>query len=150
MKNGDYPSGEALSDCWWRLLICDIHVSLRNKESRASSGFGSFYLDKTVQEKLRQEEPLRTKQIEYLHGGMRFSAGMAFCGTEKRYLGWTSPFAQPGDTVCLLEGAAAPWVIRPNKFDGTFKLVGEAYIHGIMYGEGISWEGSQWENIRLS
>ena len=149
MKNGDYPSGEALSDCWWRLLICDIHVSLRNEKSRASSGFGSFYLDEAVQEKLRQEEPLRTKQIEYLHGSVRFSAGMAFCRTEKRYLGWTSPFAQPGDTVCLLEGAAAPWVIRP-KSDGTFRLVGEAYIHGIMYGEGIGWEGSQWEDIRLS
>jgi hypothetical protein len=106
-------------------------------------------LDEAVQEKLRQEEPLRTKQIEYLHGSVGSSAGMAFCRTEKRYLGWTSPFAEPGDTVCLLEGAAAPWLIRP-KSDGTFQLVGEAYIQGIMYGEGIGWEGSQWEDIRLS
>jgi hypothetical protein len=157
--NGDYTSTEQFLNFWWRLAICDLHMSSRWEVSRASSGFGSFYLDQTITEPFSsdiekpyfvlQEDPLQRKQTEYLQSLLEYSTIMAFCRTEKRYLGWVPPYAHSYDRICLFEGDAVPWVIRPRS-DGTFQLVGEAYIHGIMDGEAIGWEGSQWEDIQLS
>ena len=158
-EHGDYPFTERLSSCWWRLAICDVHISERNEYSRASSGFGSFYLDQTITEpfssdtaeadSLPQEGPLKKEQTEYAYSLLAFSAVRAFWRTEKRYLGWAPQYTHSGDKICLFEGADAPWVIRP-KSDRTFQLIGEAYIHGIMDGEAIEWEDSQWQDISLS
>ncbi|KPI35740.1 uncharacterized protein AB675_1296 [Cyphellophora attinorum] len=154
-ESGCYPSGESAQECWWRLAICDVHISLHKKYSRASSGFGSSYLDEAISdgaimdESHLAEEPLRTRQVEYgLALDVLFSTA-ALCRTRKGYLGWVSPSAREDDIVCLFQGAAAPWLIRPRP-DGTFLLISEAYIHGIMYGEALDWDDADWEDIRLS
>lgn len=56
--------------------------------------------------------------------------------TEKCHIGLGPRAMQPGDHVCLLEGATVPIILRPSK-DG-FKVVGEAYVSGVMQGE--AWE----------
>jgi hypothetical protein len=59
--------------------------------------------------------------------------------TSKGYLGLGPALLQAGDLVCVLAGGAIPFVLRqdlrssPSK--RRFKLVGEAYVHGIMHGE---------------
>ena len=157
-ENSQSPSTEQLSSFWWRLAICDVHITDRDEFSRASSGFDSFYLEQKVTEQFSSDElpvfllpstPLHQKQWEYCRTILRYSAKMALCRTEKRYLGWATPYTQSVDKICLLEGSSAPWVIRP-KSDGTFQLVGEAYVHGIMDGKAIEREGTQWEHIKLS
>lgn len=144
-----YPTGEQFEDCWWRFCICDLHVALNNEVSRAAAGFGGFYLEQALHERLVQEEPLRTAQIEYLMTLSQSSAGLSFCRTAKQYWGWASEGVQVDDKICLFAGADAPWVIRP-KNDGSFQLLGEAYIHGIMDGEALAWEDNCWQDIRLS
>jgi hypothetical protein len=42
---------------------------------------------------------------------------------------------RPGDLVCLILGCAAPIVLRP--VENHYKVLGEAYVPGIMYGEAI-------------
>jgi hypothetical protein len=47
-----------------------------------------------------------------------------------------------GDEVWVLGGAATPYVLRPIG-GGRYRLVGDAYVHGIMHGEVslmTSWE----------
>jgi hypothetical protein len=47
---------------------------------------------------------------------------------------------QPGDSVYIIKGALVPYILRSiseNPADG-FKLVREAYVNGIMYGEALS------------
>jgi hypothetical protein len=39
-----------------------------------------------------------------------------------------------GDVVCAIMGATTPFVIRPEE-GGTYRFVGEAYVHGLMNGE---------------
>ncbi|KAI1175099.1 HET-domain-containing protein [Nemania sp. FL0916] len=56
------------------------------------------------------------------------------CSTEKGYLGWAPDIARVGDAVVIVLGAGIPFVVRPVG-DGTYKLIGESYIHGVMYGE---------------
>lgn len=56
--------------------------------------------------------------------------------TEKCHIGLGPRAMEPGDHVCLLEGATVPIILRPSK-EG-FKVVGEAYVSGVMQGE--AWE----------
>ncbi|KAI0458578.1 hypothetical protein F5B21DRAFT_500471 [Xylaria acuta] len=57
-----------------------------------------------------------------------------FCGTERRYVGLVPDAAREGDQICLLHGGRVPFLLRP-KANGVYRLVGEAYIHGIMQGQ---------------
>ncbi|KAF5975494.1 ankyrin het domain-containing protein [Fusarium coicis] len=54
--------------------------------------------------------------------------------TDKGRLGWGLLSTRAGDEVWILEGCRVPCLLRPTG-DGRYKLVGEAYVHGIMHGE---------------
>lgn len=54
--------------------------------------------------------------------------------SEKGYVGLAPVHVQEGDVVVLFLGAKFPYVIR-KKDCATYTFVGEAYVHGIMYGE---------------
>ncbi|KIX99534.1 uncharacterized protein Z520_05110 [Fonsecaea multimorphosa CBS 102226] len=72
-------------------------------------------------------------------------------------IGIGSDEVQPGDTLCMLaDGGRTPFVLRqaslPEYSGGTFTLVGEAYVRGIMYGEAIrrmEKNGGSWEEARI-
>ena len=60
--------------------------------------------------------------------------------TKRGRIGLAPIGAKAGDEVCLLPGASVPILLRATKSrDGSsaHQLVGEAYVHGIMYGEGM-------------
>jgi hypothetical protein len=64
-------------------------------------------------------------------------------------LGWAPRSTQVGDKVCIFSGARAPFIVRPNQ-DGSYGLIGDAYIHGMMYGEAMDWDMAEWENIHIT
>lgn len=45
---------------------------------------------------------------------------------------------EPEDEVWLLEGARTPFIIRRIPQRDEYRLIGEAYVHGFMHGEGIT------------
>jgi hypothetical protein len=54
---------------------------------------------------------------------------------------------RPGQTVWILSSCPAPVILRPAGH-GAYHLVGEAYVHGAMYGELMTPE-TTWEKIAL-
>ncbi|MCJ1327551.1 hypothetical protein MMC10_004221 [Thelotrema lepadinum] len=58
------------------------------------------------------------------------------CATAHRRLGQVPRSAEIGDLICVLHGGRVPYVIRPRS-DGSFTLVGESYINGVMDGEAM-------------
>jgi Heterokaryon incompatibility protein (HET) len=54
--------------------------------------------------------------------------------TRNRRLGLAPVLTQKDDVVCVIFGASAPFILRPAG-DGTYKIVGEAYVQGIMFEE---------------
>jgi hypothetical protein len=62
--------------------------------------------------------------------------GRAFVSTRHGRIGLAPKHTQPGDVVVILWNAGSPYVLRPVG-NRNFKLVGEAYIHGLMYGEAL-------------
>jgi hypothetical protein len=54
--------------------------------------------------------------------------------SENAYVGLAPLGTQTGDTIVLLENAKFPYILREME-DGRYLFIGEAYVHGIMYGE---------------
>lgn len=57
--------------------------------------------------------------------------------TQNRRLGLAPALTQKDDIVCVILGTKAPFILRPCG-DDTYKIVGEAYVRGIMFGEALS------------
>jgi hypothetical protein len=55
--------------------------------------------------------------------------------TRINFLGIAAQSLKERDVVWVLAGAAVPVVLRPKDEEGRWEFVGEAYVHGIMYGE---------------
>jgi hypothetical protein len=74
--------------------------------------------------------------------------GRRFFVTRRGFMGIGPLRAKTGDTVAILKGGNVPYILRhdreevPDDKQGnlpkTFKLVGEAYIHGLSDGQGIA------------
>lgn len=72
----------------------------------------------------------------------KFAARFQHAGSNRRFFitkggYWgLGPAAMQEDDVCaVLLGADVPFVLRSTTEPGTFRLVGQAYIYGVMYGE---------------
>ncbi|KAI0153247.1 heterokaryon incompatibility protein-domain-containing protein [Xylariaceae sp. FL1272] len=63
----------------------------------------------------------------------RGSTYRLLCTTKNGLIGLAPPNSSRGDKVALLQGGRVPVVLR-READG-FRLVGEAYFHGVMHGE---------------
>ncbi|KAI3316589.1 hypothetical protein HD806DRAFT_423915 [Xylariaceae sp. AK1471] len=63
--------------------------------------------------------------------------GRAFVHTSRGYYGLGPHITRPGDQCCVLQGSGVPFLLRPLSTNGSqeFRLVGEAFIHGVMKGE---------------
>jgi hypothetical protein len=62
--------------------------------------------------------------------------GRRMITTEKGYVGMALELSRRGDLVCLLFGCRMPVVLRPE--GDYFRFMGECYVHGLMFGEGIA------------
>lgn len=71
--------------------------------------------------------------------------------THHDYLGLSVQTIQPGDGVYLIAGAAVPYVFRPVSGDrkDRFRLIGEAYVHGVMYGEALAKGPVKFERMEI-
>lgn len=59
-----------------------------------------------------------------------------FYRTTAGRFGWAPDQARAGDCICVLYGGSVPFVLRPVEH-GRFEVVGDAYLHGRMFGEGM-------------
>lgn len=68
--------------------------------------------------------------------------------TKRDFVGMGSLSVLPGDQVWLIRDSLVPLVLRPVKDTDTFLLVGEAYLHGFMYGEMLDLRWGMEEKMR--
>jgi hypothetical protein len=63
-----------------------------------------------------------------------------FLSKDKQWMGFIPIDAEIGDVIALLEGGRVPYILRPKTGvdEGCYELIGDAYVHGIMDGEGWS------------
>ncbi|KAF3002471.1 hypothetical protein E8E13_005317 [Curvularia kusanoi] len=68
--------------------------------------------------------------------------------TRRGYLGTGSRSLKPGDEVWILHKGGLPFVLRPQQRFGHYRLIGEAFVYGIMHGEALG-QGLTLHNITL-
>ena len=66
-----------------------------------------------------------------------WASGRVFCSTQHSRLGFVPKNTKVGDVVCILYGSEVPYILRPRD-DGSYAVIGECYVHGIMHGEVLS------------
>jgi hypothetical protein len=146
-KNDKYASGEDIVDAFWQTLatgnfseerekyelrqIYDVYArnrALKRLELRFIVAFFSASTPHVVS--LLFGKP-RADFLSHL----RYMLFRRMIRTEqKRYMGLASGDVRHGDEVWLLEGSKVPLIIR-KRSEGCGRFIGDAYIHGIMYGE---------------
>lgn len=121
----------------------------------------TLYVEKISKHKGSQPistEITRTEErnMEATFGGdvKYYCRNRRFFTTENGYWGLGPPGLQPGDVCVIIYGADVPFVLRPIPGCSQYKLVGQCYISGAMYGEMLatSPDGtdiSEWTNITL-
>lgn len=79
-----------------------------------------------------------------------------FCTTELGLFGVVAFDCKPGDRIFVLRGGAVPLILRPvashsdAEDEGQkYQLIGDAYIRGVMYGEGLSFDEVEESDIIL-
>ncbi|KAB5540270.1 heterokaryon incompatibility protein-domain-containing protein [Coniochaeta sp. 2T2.1] len=96
-------------------------------------------------EKLRQShrdaKAINQRYRVYMRRIHRVCAHRALFVTRRGYVGLAPWDGKVGDEVVVLDGGTTPFLLRRMGVEGRFRLVGEAYVYGIMGGEGIV-EGS--------
>ena len=71
-----------------------------------------------------------------------YDEGASLCLVAGNYLGWAHPNAKEDDEVILLQGCSVPVIVRPAGAAGRYRIIGDAYVDGVMAGE-------MWDDKRL-
>jgi hypothetical protein len=73
-----------------------------------------------------------------MHFTYAFKGGFSFFVSTKGYMGLTGSKAQYDDDLCIVFGGSVPFVLRKDA--NGYKLISDAYVHGLMNGEAIRLE----------
>ncbi|KAJ9634566.1 hypothetical protein H2199_008849 [Coniosporium tulheliwenetii] len=83
--------------------------------------------------------------VELMQFSTQFGQAMAMrrlfvSDPQHEWLGSAPMDAKVGDTIAILAGGKVPYILRQKEVDGerVFQFMGDAYVHGIMDGEGMA------------
>jgi hypothetical protein len=147
-ENDKYANGEDILDVFWQTLATgnlseEENEGERKKDLRdefirihkASKRLGGFSQVSFIAFNLPFMSLFNKEPRASLLPQSRYILFRRMIRTEqKRYIGLVSGNVRQGDEVWLLEGSKVPLIIR-RQTEGYGRLVGDAYIYGIMYGE---------------
>jgi hypothetical protein len=150
LKSKQYGGGRAANDAFWRTLIANV----THDRKKAGGDYEQYFAAWCNEEGLKftPNWPPRYDgdgiEIMSFAGALQYALfWRRFCMTGERYACLAPEGVQNGDLVCLLKGARTPFVVREQ--NGRFTLVGEAYVHGLMRGEGLNIPGTKWESMKI-
>ncbi|PMD47950.1 HET-domain-containing protein [Hyaloscypha variabilis F] len=123
---------------------------LKSRESHFSATCASF---PRISEIVEHAERFKSGQLDFfvpmettvdifLLRAQISGSGRKLFVTPEKWLGSGPELLEPGDEIWLLKNAAVPFILRPTG-DSQYQLVGEAYVHGIMYGELVDAPGGR-------
>jgi len=134
----DRTSGSK-TEALWRTLIADQMGNIRPAPPTTEEEFWNFRLFlKRLQ--LPYDENLDEDLVYSVKDATPFTAEIGsrcksrqFAITHGKYMCLVPDTAKIGDTVAIIDGCSIPTILRPDQ--GQFRLIGDCYVHGIMYGE---------------
>ena len=128
-------STEGRESPFWRILLVDRYFD-RHQGWRACNRT-DYEAYQAMRRDLIDRGPLTEVAGDCLESFETASAGRRLFATNRGYIGLGPDEIQRGDHVYILSGGEVPYILRPipGPRPRTFELVGDCYLHGIMYGE---------------
>jgi hypothetical protein len=133
-----YPHGETTEPVTWKLAFALTMASGERPLNGTPDDTEYMELWKNIIDLHRDGSApylMKARAFNYNSICNYATSSRKFFTTSGGFIGLTSPGSEIGDAVCLLPGAVTPFIMRRNQ--QTWTLVGEAYIHGLMYGQGL-------------
>ncbi|OLN85442.1 Heterokaryon incompatibility protein 6, OR allele 10 [Colletotrichum chlorophyti] len=126
-----------------RICIADqYHYREPERHKELLEGFfeAATYMKKTVAGSdqkaamgLQMDETVGWQQPWYMFAMKNLHSRRPFL-SESGYVGLAPMHAEYGDKIIIFLGGKTPYIVRELE-SGVFQVVGEAYVHGVMYGE---------------
>ncbi|CZR65662.1 uncharacterized protein PAC_15562 [Phialocephala subalpina] len=127
----------------WRIPCADQEGKYSGRDRASPTIHGAFLEVKQPNARYIRPSKARLnymKVLQSLHDRRSFSS-------KEGYVGLAPAHSKSGDIICILFGADFPFIIR-EAVKGQYELVGEAFVYGIMDGEGLEL-GKEVEEIFL-
>jgi hypothetical protein len=137
LRSDAYRTPEERHNAIWRTPIANQQLTKGRGWIQAEASFGNAYRALVSSESQRLPRQLGETENDtdtYFEHAMSVSNGKRPFNTSRGYIGLGPPQVQQDDIIAILYGANVPFLLRPCG-DNRHELVGEAYVHGIMYGE---------------
>lgn len=139
------PGDQSIQDSWeaFRELL-KLNRHDQGHEDYITKGF-------TTDSRGEDEGSLKTKSRVYRSLLVDEVRSWRFVVLKERNLCGIAPnMVQEGDVVHIFHGGIVPFITRRNEEkEGTYTLVGQCYIWGMMQGEGTSYDELVQETVRL-
>ncbi|KAK4163290.1 heterokaryon incompatibility protein-domain-containing protein [Cladorrhinum sp. PSN259] len=159
-----YPAtGQPRDEAFWRTLIGDTESSRPanaefgkyfrlweimlgyqsrddpDMESDFAAGMEDLLSENDIKAQGQEPVPMLLRQVSFWNSNrIMCSTGRKFCVTKKGFMGMVPPGTREGDLLVILYGLYTPFVVRPVEGSERVRIVGEAYVHGMMDGEALS------------
>ncbi|KAJ0164211.1 Heterokaryon incompatibility protein 6, OR allele [Colletotrichum tanaceti] len=95
------------------------------------AGSSGAEMGSQMEDSLGWRQPWYVTAMKNLHGRRPFLSGSGYVGLAPRHV-------LPGDKIVVFLGGKTPYIVRDTGVAGYCELVGEAYVHGIMFGEAMT------------
>ncbi|CAF9912789.1 MAG: hypothetical protein HETSPECPRED_001201 [Heterodermia speciosa] len=153
-----YPSGCTRAEAFWRTMIRDTIRDYEDGEAirRANNTDELAYM--CFRRWLVDQSDTKETEASPDFANFRKSFFIAtqyqrFFTTHKDYMG-LSDLPQSNDEIWILFGGSVPFILRPypanSDHAGSYSLIGDCYVHGIMDGEAIEeWQEKDTREIFL-
>lgn len=132
-----FPSStEGRESPFWRILVGDRYLDKQRGVPRTCETV-DYEAYQAFQRDLVARGPLTEAATEYWPSFRIAGIDRRLFATDRGYIGLGPPEMQDGDHVYILSGGKVPYILRPVSGPRlrTLELVGDCYLHGIMYGE---------------
>lgn len=98
---------------------------------------------------LQNSAEIQFLQRDFEASHSQWCQGRQFFVSTKGFMGWCPASARVGDAVGLFAGCRIPYVLRGAGESGRWRIVGDAYVHGVMDGEGERYGAVGEEMVRI-
>jgi hypothetical protein len=136
----------------WQTLIANKHSdnTIYTGDGREVYDLLRIRLRKKMTDQLSETQPQNLALQDYAVAFGYASHGRSFFSTKGGRIGLGSQYAKRGDVICIFYNGVTPFIVRSRKEDSTAtrnEFIGESYVHGLMYGEGLKEEGKHRDSI---
>lgn len=164
-SGGKHFNGEGLSDICWKTLIAGLYETEEQMCTEFKDWYQPLHIFQNLRKEGNKfadvcdddQEGTAAKILSFFSMSLKttllaskfgwynvdskdtkfrmMASHRRFIKTEGGYLGLTTRFAEVSDYVGLFKGGRMPLLVRKKGED--WRLMGDAYIHGVMNGEGF-------------